>query len=148
MRVIEKIEELRNHCRENGIPLTQQRIETYRVLVGSDEHPSPEIIYRHLKIKYPTLSLATVYKNLEALSRIGFAKKINPLSDHARYDGDVKQHSHFVCLSCRKVEDVHFEGLESLRIPDIPGSEHVITVKTIVFMGICKPCQENTQEEK
>ena len=148
MRVVEKIEELIKHCRENGIPLTQQRIETYRVLVGSDEHPSPEMIYKRLKINNPTLSLATVYKNLEALSRIGFARKINPLSDHARYDGDFKQHNHFVCLSCRKVEDVHFEELESIRIPDIPGSEHVITGKTIVFMGICKQCQDNTQEEK
>ncbi len=148
MRVDEKIEELRNHCRENGIPLTQQRIATYRVLVDSDEHPSPEMIYRHLKINYPTLSLATVYKNLEALARMGFAKKINPLSDHARYDGDVKQHSHFICLSCRKVEDVHFEGLESIQIPDIPDSDHVVSAKTIVFMGICNQCQNNIQEER
>lgn len=144
MRIAEKIEELKSHCRENGIPLTQQRIEIYRVLLDSDEHPSPEMIYRRLKKNFPTLSLATVYKNLQALAKMGFAKKINPLSDHARYDSDVRQHSHFICLSCRKVEDVHFEGLESIQIPDIPDSDYIITTKTIVFMGICKSCQENT----
>ncbi len=148
MRVADKIEELKSHCRENGIPLTQQRIEVYKILVDSEEHPSPETIYRHLKKEFPTLSLATVYKNLKALTGMGFARKINPLSDHARYDGDVKQHNHFICLSCRKVEDVHFEELKRVQIPDLPDSEHVITAKTVVFMGICKTCQENTQEEK
>jgi Fur family peroxide stress response transcriptional regulator len=148
MWTTEKIEELRTHCRENKIPLTQQRIEIYKALLDSEEHPSPEMVYRRLKMSFPTLSLATVYKNLEALARMGFAKKINPLSDHARYDGDVKQHSHFICLSCRKVEDISFDQLGSLEIPDIPDSDHIITAKTIVFMGICKACQENTPERR
>ncbi len=145
---MDKIEELKSHCREDGIPLTQQRIEVYKILVGSEEHPSPEMIYKRLKNKFPTLSLATVYKNLKALTGMGFARKINPLSDHARYDGDVKEHNHFICLSCRKVEDVHFEELERVQIPDLPDSEHAITAKTVAYMGICKTCQENTQEEK
>lgn len=148
MEVTDRIEALRSYCKKNRIPLTQQRIEVYRILLASKEHPSPEEIYRRLRESFPTLSLATVYRNLEALSRIGFIRKVNTLSDHARYDGDIKQHSHFICLSCRKVEDVHFEELESIRIPDLPDSEHVITEKTIVFMGICKTCQTDTQEEK
>ena len=148
MEVTDRIEALRAYCRKSRIPLTQQRIEVYRILLGSKEHPSPETIYRRLKESFSTLSLATVYRNLEALNRIGFARKVNPLSDHARYDGDIRQHSHFICLSCRKVEDVHFEELESIKIPDLPDSEHAITEKTIVFMGICKTCQDDTQEEK
>jgi Fur family peroxide stress response transcriptional regulator len=148
MKTADKIEELKSHCRENGIPLTQQRIEVYKILVGSEEHPSPEMIYGRLKNKFPTLSLATVYKNLKVLTGMGFAKKINPLSDHARYDGDIRQHSHFICLSCRRVEDVHFEELERVQIRDLPDSGHVITAKTVVYMGICKTCQDNTQEEK
>lgn len=148
MEVSDRIEALRGYCKKNRIPLTQQRIEVYRILLSSKEHPSPEEIYRRLRESFPTISLATVYRNLEALNRIGFVRKVNSLSDHARYDGDIKQHSHFICLSCRKVEDVHFEELESIQIPDLPDSEDVITEKTIVYMGICKSCQNNTQEEK
>ncbi len=148
MEVTDRIEALRAHCRKSRIPLTHQRIEVYRILLNSKEHPSPEAIYRRLRESFSTLSLATVYRNLEALNRVGFVRKVNVLSDHARYDGDIKQHSHFICLSCRRVEDVHFEELESIRIPDPPDSEHVITEKTIVFMGICKPCQTDTQEKK
>ena len=148
MEVADRIEALRAYCRKNRIPLTHQRIEVYKMLVGSEEHPSPEMIYGRLKNKFPTLSLATVYRNLEALNRIGFIRKVNPLSDHARYDGDIKQHNHFICLSCRKVEDVHFEELERVQIPDLPDSEHVITSKTVAYMGICKTCQDDTQEEK
>ncbi len=148
MEVTDRIEALRAHCKKNRIPLTQQRIEVYRILLTSKEHPSPEEIYHRLRESFPALSLATVYRNLEALDRIGFVKKVNTLSDHARYDGDIRQHSHFICLSCRKVEDVHFVELESIEIPDLPDSEHIITEKTIVFMGICKTCHDDTQEEK
>lgn len=116
--------------------------------MDSDEHPSPEMIYRCLKINYPTLSLATVYKNLEALARMGFAKKINPLSDHARYDGDLEPHNHFVCLSCKKVEDIHSDANSDLRIPDLKDTEHVITGKTVQYFGICKACKDDTQKGK
>src|SRR5210317_2144950 len=119
MNIAAKIEKFQKHCKKNGIPLTQQRLEVYRALVWSDGHPSSDEIHRHLKERYPTISLATVYKNLEALSNMGFARKINPLSDHARYDGDLSLHSHFVCTSCLTVYDIHREEIIGARIPDL-----------------------------
>ena len=141
-----KIEELRERCREEGIPLTQQRIEIYKALLSSKKHPSPEAIYRKLKAGFPTLSLATVYNNLEVLSRLGVVRKLNPLSDHARYDGDLSSHTHFVCLSCKSVEDIESEEIESIEIPDPPENGRKILAKTIQFIGICKKCQNNQEE--
>jgi Fur family peroxide stress response transcriptional regulator len=147
VNVAAEIEKLREYCKENSIPLTQQRLEVYRELIWSKDHPSPEEIYRRLRERFPTISLATVYKNLEALAGIGFARKINPLSDHARYDSDLSSHSHFVCISCKTVEDIESEAINKLRIPDPEDFEHDINLKTIVFTGICSECKDNTQEE-
>lgn len=147
MNVAAEIEKLQEYCRENSIPLTQQRLEVYRELIWSKDHPSPEIIHKRLRERFPTISLATVYKNLKALARIGFARKINPLSDHARYDHDLSSHSHFVCISCKKIEDIESEVLDKLQIPDPENFEHEINLKTIIFTGICNQCKNNTQEE-
>jgi Fur family peroxide stress response transcriptional regulator len=140
----DRVEKLRSYCRENSIPLTQQRLEIFRTLLGSQDHPSPEEIHIRLKGRFPTLSLATVYKNLETLSTIGFARKINPLSDHARYDFDPKPHSHFVCLSCKMVEDIHDSALDGFEIPDPHDSDHEIMGKSVQYYGICKQCRDNT----
>jgi len=148
MNVAAEIEKLRDYCRDNSIPLTQQRLEVYRELVWSKDHPSPEEIHRRLREKYPTISLATVYKNLNALSKMGFARKINPLSDHARYDGDLSSHSHFICTSCKRVYDIDPETIVGAIIPDPDGFEHEITGKYIQYFGICNPCKNNTKENK
>ena len=146
MNVAAEIEKLRAYCKENSIPLTQQRLEVYRELIWSNEHPSPEDIYKRIRERFSTISLATVYKNLDALTKIGFARKINPLSDHARYDSDLSSHSHFVCISCKMVEDIESEVIDGLQIPDPENFEHEIKLKTIVFTGICHQCNNNTQE--
>jgi Fur family peroxide stress response transcriptional regulator len=147
MNVASKIEELQKYCKKNGIPLTQQRLEVYRALVWSQDHPSPDEIHRQLRERYPTISLATVYKNLEALSNIGFARKINPLSDHARYDGDLSLHSHFVCTTCLTVYDIHNEDIKGMEIPDLTDSEHEIIQKYIQYIGICSKCKNNTEDK-
>lgn len=143
MEVDKRVEELRSFCKDKGIPLTQQRLEVFRALAASHDHPSPEEIHIRMKKEFPTLSLATVYKNLESLSNIGFARKINPLSDHARYDADLKPHSHFICLSCKMIEDIDDSAIGGYRIPEPALIEHDITVKTIQFFGICKRCKNN-----
>ncbi len=143
MDVTMKVRELIELCRSEGVPLTQQRIEIYKALISSREHPSPEAIYRILKDNYPTLSLATVYNNLEVLSRLGVARKLNPLSDHVRYDGDMSSHIHFVCLDCKSVEDIEPDDLESFQIPDLPEDGRKLIAKSIQFTGICEKCQNN-----
>jgi Fur family peroxide stress response transcriptional regulator len=125
----DRVKELKTYCRDHGVPLTQQRLEIFRTLLGSPDHPSPEEIHIRLKGEFPTLSLATVYKNLEALSKIGFA---------------LEPHSNFVCLSCKMVEDIHDSALLDFDIPDPDESEHEITAKTIQYYGICKQCKDNT----
>jgi len=147
MEVLAKIEVLRARCKEAGIPLTQHRIEIYKILLSTKEHPSPEMIYHELKDNFPTLSLATVYNNLEVLDRLGLIKKINPLSDQARYDGDLSYHGHFVCISCKNVEDIDPASIDPLEIPDLLTKKHTILGKSVQFVGICEKCKNNTQEE-
>ena len=59
INLTEKIKKLK----DQGVVITIQRRAVLECLGDENFHPSTEEIYRHLKNKYPSLSLATVYTN-------------------------------------------------------------------------------------
>src|SRR6266851_1745955 len=69
------------HCRARGLSVTHQRLAIFEALASSHAHPSAEQLHRLVQKSIPTLSLATVYKNLEALRAIGAVSDVNVLRD-------------------------------------------------------------------
>lgn len=129
-------------CKHEGLSVTYQRLAIYKVLIKNPVHPTAEDIYKKVKIDYPTISLATVYKNLETLAEHNLISKVTYLHDLARYDGETEPHHHLVCVKCRKIVDIHnenFDGL-SLSAQEINGFE--IKNYRVQFDGICQDCQK------
>ena len=50
--------------------LTPQRVAIYRTLLESTDHPTPEVLFSRVQPQMASLSLATIYKTLEALTRL------------------------------------------------------------------------------
>jgi len=132
------------HCRLSGLSVTRQRLAIFEALAASREHPSAEDIHRAVRRRLPHLSLATVYKNLEALREIGAVSDVNALHEHGRYEaalpgtGVGTPHHHLVCIDCRKVVDLHDPELDDLRVTDAKGFE-VRSLKVQVE-GVCPEC--------
>jgi Fur family peroxide stress response transcriptional regulator len=132
------------HCRKNGLSVTRQRLAIFEALAASREHPSAEDIHQAVRKRLPHLSLATVYKNLEALREIGAVSDVNALHEHGRYEAALPgtgagiPHHHLVCVRCRKVVDLHDTGLDDLRITNARGFE-VYALKVQVE-GVCPEC--------
>ena len=132
------------HCRKSGLSVTRQRLAIFEALAASREHPSAEDIHRAVRKRIPHLSLATVYKNLEALRDIGAVSDVNALHEHGRYEaalpgtGAGSPHHHLVCIRCRKVVDLHDAGLGDLQVSDSQGFEvHALKVQV---EGVCPEC--------
>lgn len=133
------------YCREHGLSVTAQRLAIFEVLSASREHPSAEQLHRAVQRRLPSLSLATVYKNLEALKAIGAVADVNPLHEQARYEaalpgtGAGRPHHHLVCTSCKKVRDLHEGSFDGLRVQDVQGfAVHAVRVQA---EGLCPDCQ-------
>src|SRR5256885_13831048 len=115
------------HCRANGLSVTSQRLAIFEALAASREHPSAEQIHKAVQRRIPTLSLATVYKNLEALKAIGAVADVNPLHEQGRYEaalpgtGAGQAHHHLGCGSCKEVRDLPDSELDPLRVRDPHG---------------------------
>ncbi len=116
---------------------SEQRELIYKVLKGSKEHPSAEHIYQNLKEVAPSLSLATVYRNLNFLVEEGRITRI-PCNVN-RYDANTAEHIHFFCTECDGLFD-----LDNLTIPfDASALEalgYEVNRCDVIFKGICPNC--------
>ena len=139
------VEKFAQYCRTHGLSVTHQRLAIFEALASSREHPSAEQLHKAVQRRIPTLSLATVYKNLEALKAIGAVVDVNPLHEQARYEsalpgtGAGHPHHHLVCTSCKRVRDLHDSELDRLRVRDAQGFD--VRAVRVQAEGLCPDCQ-------
>ncbi len=137
----ERLEEFVRKCKEIGLKITPQRLAVYEVLLKSTNHPTVEDIYEEVKKRYPYVSLATVYRTLETLERIGLVKRVCFWGNSARYDANLNEHHHLICEKCGRIEDVNLD--QEINIP-----EHFHGYKThgysVNIYGFCPKCQSTT----
>jgi Fur family transcriptional regulator, peroxide stress response regulator len=98
--------DLRSTLEASGRRMTRQRAAVYDHLQSVDHHPTAEEVYQNVKAVLPSISLATVYKALEALVESGLATKLVVANDSARYDARGDHHYHLRCLRSGRVEDL------------------------------------------
>ena len=93
-----------------GLRCTPQRLAVYDHLTRAAHHPTAEEVYHAVRSTIPRISLATVYKALEALVAAGMAARLTPGAGagdtSARYDARRDLHYHFRCLRTGAVHDL------------------------------------------
>jgi Fur family transcriptional regulator, peroxide stress response regulator len=103
-------ESLRSVLEGAGLRCTPQRLAVYDHLTRAAHHPTAEEVYHAVRSAIPQISLATVYKALEALVAAGMAAKLTAGpgtgDTSARYDARRDLHYHFRCLRTGAVHDL------------------------------------------
>jgi len=128
--------------KDKGLKLTPQRIAVYEYLLGTKEHPSAETIYSALIDRFPTMSLATVYKSLKTLCEVDLIKELNLGEGNFRYDALMKDHAHFQCTSCARVYDLMHISAHSLEASVEKEEDFDVASSKLYFFGLCKTCKE------
>lgn len=123
--------------REKNIKPTSIRLDVLQILLGSKTHPSADHIYVALKDRVPTLSKTSVYNTLHLLVSEGLVQKLLIEEDTARYDAQIKQHTHFLCRTCRAVYDLTDDTFKTPRL--ING--FLVENRQIYYEGLCPSCQ-------
>src|SRR3954469_20265258 len=98
-----------------GIPLTHQRQVIYDALIAMPGHPSPEEVYAKVRRRIPSISLATVYKNLNRFLKAGLLQEMSVHHGSLRVEVNDHPHHHLVCASCKKIEDIDSEQIGPLQ---------------------------------
>lgn len=97
---------LRTALEAAGWRCTPQRQAVYEHLACAEHHPTAEEVYQGVRTGVPKISLATVYKALEALVASGLATKLTAGDGSARYDARSDRHYHLRCLRSGSVQDL------------------------------------------
>ncbi len=136
----ERIEAFPALCREAGLKVTHQRTAIYRLLAGTESHPTPEEVFAALRPELPSLSLATVYKVLDLFHRRGFLRKVATEGQVARYDANIQPHHHLVCQGCGTIQDVPVAP-DDERVLSRMGNGFAASHYDVIFYGRCGNCR-------
>ncbi|MBI3666282.1 MAG: transcriptional repressor [Acidobacteria bacterium] len=126
---------------ELGLAATHQRRIIYRVIAKSAEHPSPELIYERVKREIPTISLATVYKNIKTFAAMGLVGEVGALPGSIRVDANLDRHHHLVCVNCKAVVDFCDSRLDRVRAARANPENFRILRYQVEALGLCPACQ-------
>jgi len=126
--------------RRAGVKLTQQRIEIFREVARTGDHPDIETVFMSVRKKMPTVSLDTVYRTLGLFTDLGLVTTVRPLNTRARFDANTEAHHHFFCTRCGATLDFEPRDFENLEVPKAATSLGRVDSRHIELRGLCAAC--------
>jgi Fur family transcriptional regulator, peroxide stress response regulator len=138
-----RFDELIAMLKECDFRLTPQRVELVRLIATSEGHPSAMQLYEKIKVQFPTMSQATVYKTLALLKEMNQVLEID-LRDDSHYDGNrPTPHPHLICTRCNKIVDGEYDIDLSVIKRLEESSGYQIKRSQFTFYGLCADCKQS-----
>lgn len=140
------VESFLSYLRDHNLPVTQQRTDIAKVLLGSDRHLSVEDVAGELRQRGRKAGLATVYRTIELLVRCGLVVERDFGEGFKRFEParDIPQHEHLLCTVCGRVTEFQDERLE--RITTLVAETHGYLRQRhrLVIHGVCASCRSGS----
>ena len=118
-----------------------QRRLVHQIIEASHDHPTAHSVFERARKQMPSISLGTVYRNLQLLVEQGVVLERKTSRGSARYEARRQRHYHVCCVECGALEDLAVPYQEALdrrveRMVHYQLQEH-----RMEFYGICPQCQ-------
>jgi Fur family peroxide stress response transcriptional regulator len=132
--------------RRSGVKLTHQRLEIFREVAASVNHPDADTVFHEVRRRIPTVSLDTVYRTLRLLNDLGLIRTLGPHRESVRFDANLRHHHHYVCVQCGMARDFESAELNALRIPEAVRRLGSIAGTHVEVRGVCESCMKRAQK--
>ncbi len=121
----------------NDLKATIQRTS---ILKSIDQagHINVDEIYEDVKELHPTLSLATIYKNIILMQDNNVIVEVPMNGQKSKYELKKEEHMHLICQVCGKIQDreIRPEAKEALVVENFQ-----LNSSKINLYGVCQSCQ-------
>lgn len=149
---LQETDKLKEQLKGLGYKLTPQRRAVLDILLENEgKHLSTEEIYDLVRKDCPEIGLATVYRTLQLLEKMGVTCKMNFDDGCNRYElvhkDEDHQHHHLICKSCGSVQEVEDDLLEVLESKVEDKYNFKIENHSVKFFGYCKSCRSNANND-
>ena len=119
--------------KDKNLKVTPQRLAILTE-IATHGHISVDDIYSKIKSNFPSISLATIYKNIKSLKDVDIVYEINTQDSKPKYEIKKKTHAHFVCQLCNSVEDMDINKDDFKNYGDVNQID-------LYLYGICEGCK-------
>ncbi len=126
---------LRNH----NLKATPQRLAITNILY-SHGHINIELLYQLMLQKFSSLSLATIYKNINLMLENSLIQEVKLPHTKSVYELTKEIHSHLLCTKCEIVEDITVNISNAIQEISQYTSFNIES-SDLVLSGLCKKCQ-------
>lgn len=139
----QRLDQMLSKLKERNFRLTPQRLAVLEILTASQDHPTVAQVYEAVRAKFPTTSLATVYKTVLLLKELNEVLELGFPDGSNRYDGRKPfSHPHMICTRCRKIMDPELSSLDELSEEMRKKTGYRVLSHRLDFFGLCPACQE------
>ena len=121
---------------------TEQRELIRQILQHADEHLDADKIYEQARQRSPSISLSTVYRNLQLFKELGLVEEHQFGSRRYYETAPRAKHHHLVCLGCGRVFEFKCPSTERLKSRIGKEEGFRVTEAEVRLAGYCPECQE------
>lgn len=129
-----------------ALKYSKQREVIKEYLSCTNEHPTADTVYMHVRQIFPRISLGTVYRNLNLLAELGEAVKITTPDGAVRFDGTTSPHYHVLCTKCGELFDLDMDVQDSMNQQAQSHFAGRIHSHSAMFYGECPHCREESND--
>ncbi|MGI4894907.1 MAG: Fur family transcriptional regulator [Janthinobacterium lividum] len=134
-----------HRLRERGLRATRPRAVVLDVLdaaAAASEHLPVTLVLERARVELPSVSTQAVYDCLDALTRVGLARRIEPAGHPTRYEARVgDNHHHLVCRDCGRTVDVDCALGPAPCLTPSDSAGFTVEEAEVVFWGRCPDCR-------
>jgi Fe2+ or Zn2+ uptake regulation protein len=128
--------------KDNELKSTFQRLSILES-IDKNGHMSVDDIYDKVIEVHPSISLATIYKNITLMTEKGVLTEVPIAESKAKYELSKMDHIHLICTKCGKVEDKECREATSSVIGELTNKENfVLNKRQINLYGLCSSCHK------
>jgi Fur family ferric uptake transcriptional regulator len=128
---------------DEGYRLTQPRRAVIQVLLHDEGYSSPAQVHEQAQALCPGVGLVTVYRTLDLLTQLGFARRIHADDGcHGYAWASLGHRHHLVCRRCGATTE--FEGCDLSSFLERVSRETGYTIEDhlLELVGVCRSCRE------
>ena len=134
------MEETSQLLKEHRLKVTPQRLKIVS-MIERHGHINIEELYRQMREEFPSVSLATIYKNINQMVENGLVQEVKLPTQKSVYEIVKEPHLHMVCDRCHKIEDI-VVGTDKIIEEAEKVSGYEILDSFITLRGICPECRK------
>jgi Fe2+ or Zn2+ uptake regulation protein len=125
---------------------SNQRSLVHQIVESAHDHPTAQAVFERARKRMPSISLGTVYRNLQLLVEQGLLLERKVDNRPARYEANRYRHYHICCLQCGALEDLSVPYQEALDRRVQKKVRYKLQEHRMEFYGICPQCQADSRQ--